>query len=63
MNELDFSYQEARLVARDLENAAFVVVCDPLIEIAMLRLTLNVVTARVMGDSKLQSQFKARVAD
>ena len=57
MSELDFTYDGARLVARDLGNAVLVVLCEPQVEISMLRLTLNVVTARWKKDSSVQEQL------
>ncbi len=59
-NELDFMYEAMRVVAHDLGNATLIVLCEPRVEIAMLRLTLNVVLARLKGDSGIQSQIDAR---
>lgn len=62
MNELDFTYEGARLVARVLVNAVLVVMCEPQVEIALLRLTLNVATVRMKGNGAIQSQLQARVS-
>jgi predicted regulator of Ras-like GTPase activity (Roadblock/LC7/MglB family) len=61
--DLDFTYEEARLVVRDLANAVLVVLCEPQVDIAMLRLTLNVAVAHCEDDGEIQSQFEARAAE
>ena len=63
VSELDFSYEGARLVAHDLEKAVLVVLCEPEVEIAMLRLTLSVVMARLKGDAETQSRLEARAEE
>ena len=63
MGELDVQYEEAWLVMRTLTHAVLVVLCDPLVDIAMLRLVLDVETARFKGDKEIQSQFEARALD
>jgi predicted regulator of Ras-like GTPase activity (Roadblock/LC7/MglB family) len=63
MSELDLTYEGARLVARDLGNAVLVVLCEPQVEIAMLRLTLNVVTARWKKDPGVQEQLTGRAGE
>jgi len=63
MSELDIAYDGMRLVARDLANAVLVVLCEPRVEIAMLRLTMNVVTTRLKRDSGIQSQLEARAVE
>ena len=63
MSELDFTYDGARLVARDLGNAVLVVLCEPQVEISMLRLTLNVVTARWKKDSSVQERLAGRAGE
>lgn len=63
VSELDFAYEGARLVAHDLEKAVLVVLCEPQVEIAMLRLTLSVVMARLKGDTETQSRLEARAEE
>jgi predicted regulator of Ras-like GTPase activity (Roadblock/LC7/MglB family) len=63
MSELDFTYEGVRLVARDLGNAVLVVLCEPQVEIAMLRLTLNVMTARWKKDSSVQERLAGRAGE
>lgn len=60
MGEMDVTYEGARLVVRALANAVLVVLCEPQIDIAMLRLALDVVMGRFKADSVIQSQFEAR---
>ena len=62
-SELDFAYDKTRLVAHDLEKAVLVVLCEPEVEIAMLRLTLSVVMARLKGDTETQSRLEARAEE
>lgn len=62
MTELDFTYEGTRLVARDLANAVLVVLCEPKVDIAMLRMTMNVVTARLKSDGSVQKRLEARAA-
>lgn len=63
MGEMDCRYEGARLVVRTLANAVLMVLCEPQTDIAMLRLTLDVVTTRFKADSGMESQLdKARAA-
>lgn len=55
--ELDFSYQRSRLVVRDLDQAALVMICSPEVDPALLRLTVNVVTKRWGKDAEAQERF------
>jgi predicted regulator of Ras-like GTPase activity (Roadblock/LC7/MglB family) len=41
ISELDFTYEGARLVTHVLLNAVLVVLCEPQVEIALLRMTLD----------------------
>jgi len=52
--DLDISFTDKRLVLRDLEKAVLVVICDPELDIALLRLTVNVVVNRWKENSKVQ---------
>lgn len=63
IDELDFTYERMRLLVRDIPNVVVVVLCDPQIEIAMLRLTLNVVAGRFKNDSEIERQLAGRVAE
>lgn len=55
--DLDISFMDKRLVMRDLEKVILVVICDPELDIALLRLTLNVVINRWKENSKVQRFF------
>lgn len=56
--ELDFNYQRSRVVVRDLDQAALVMICSPEVDPAMLRLTVNVVTRRWQDESRVQDQLQ-----
>lgn len=62
MTELDFTYERTRLMAHDVGNAVLVVLCEPEVDIAMLRMTMNVVIARLKSDGAVQKQLEARAA-
>ena len=57
--ELDFMYGKARMIVRNLANSVLIVLCEPQIDIAMLRLTLDVVASKFKADNKIQSRFAA----
>lgn len=57
VREVDFIYHESRLVVRDLERAALVMICRPEVDISLLRLTLNVVTNRWAEDPAVQEKL------
>ena len=57
VEEMDICYGNVRCVARALHGTALVVLCDPKVDIAMLRLTLNVVLARIKDDSDIIDRF------
>lgn len=58
--ELDFAYSRTRVVVYDLEKAVLIVLCEPKVDISLLRLTLNVVTTRLKGHRDIQAQLDAR---
>lgn len=60
MHQIDCTYAETLLVVRNLTHAVLVVLCEPQIDIAMLRLVLDVEMARFKGNSSIQSQFATR---
>ena len=55
--DLDIYFKDKRLVLRDLEKAVLVVICDPELDVALLRLTMNVVINRWKENSKVQRYF------
>ena len=61
-SELDFTFTGGRLIMRDLQSSLLVLLCEPEVEIAMLRLTLNVAAAQLMEDPGLRSLLRDRPA-
>lgn len=59
-SELDFAYSGMRVVVHDLEKAVLIVLCEPEVDVSLLRLTVNVVTTRLKGYSNIQAQLDAR---
>jgi len=55
--DLDIYFMDKRLVLRDLEKAVLVVICDPELDVALLRLTINVVINRWKENPKVQRFF------
>jgi len=58
-SELDFTFTGGRLILRDLRNSLLVLLCEPEVEIAMLRLTLNVAAGQLRDDAELRSRLRA----
>ncbi|NIN65594.1 MAG: hypothetical protein GTO63_13030 [Anaerolineae bacterium] len=58
-SELDFAYSRMRVVVHDLEKAVLIVLCEPMVDISLLRLTVNVVTASLKGHSDIQAELDA----
>lgn len=58
--EMDFMYDQVRLIVRDLTSAVLIVLCQPQVDVAMLRLTLNVVAARLKGHRQLATRATTR---
>jgi predicted regulator of Ras-like GTPase activity (Roadblock/LC7/MglB family) len=56
--ELDFAYARSRVMARDMDDSVLVVLCDPLADIPMLRMTLNVAAAQLRDDPELGSRLR-----
>jgi predicted regulator of Ras-like GTPase activity (Roadblock/LC7/MglB family) len=61
--EMDFTYAGSRVVVRDLQDSLLVVLCEPQVEIAMLRLTLNVATTQLRDDAELRGQLRSNLTD
>lgn len=53
IHEIDLTYEGLRVLIRDLNQAALVVMCKPDIDIALLRMTLNVNFAKSDIETKL----------
>jgi len=54
LKEVVMHFQEKRLFVLDMQQAVLVVLCTPSIDISLLRLTINIITARWEEDSKVQ---------
>jgi predicted regulator of Ras-like GTPase activity (Roadblock/LC7/MglB family) len=54
IHEIDLTYEGFRVLIRDLHQAALVVLCKPDIDIALLRLTLNVNFSKSDIETKLR---------
>jgi hypothetical protein len=57
-SELDFTFTGGRLILRDLPSSLLVLLCEPEVEIAMLRLTLNVAVGQLRDDAELRSRLR-----
>lgn len=58
VGELDLACDRGRVVVRDLEIGLLGAVCEPGVDIAMLRLMLNVAATRLSDDSDLRSRLR-----
>jgi predicted regulator of Ras-like GTPase activity (Roadblock/LC7/MglB family) len=54
IHEIDLTYESFRVLIRDLNQAALVVLCKPDVDIALLRLTLNVNFSKADIETKLR---------
>jgi predicted regulator of Ras-like GTPase activity (Roadblock/LC7/MglB family) len=54
IHEIDLTYESFRVLIRDLNQTALVVLCKPNIDIALLRLTLNVNFSKSDIETKLR---------
>ena len=63
VGELDLVCDKARVVVRDLGAGLVGVVCEPGVDIAMLRLMLNVAARRLRDDSDLSSRLRDMTSD
>ena len=61
--ELDLQYERGGLVARDLDTAILIVLCQMQADLALLRLTINVAVARLKQDKAAQRQLAARAVE
>jgi predicted regulator of Ras-like GTPase activity (Roadblock/LC7/MglB family) len=63
VGESDFTFAGGRLILRDLDRSLLVLLCEPRVEISMLRLTLNVAAAQLRDDGELRNRLKGSPAD
>ena len=57
VEEMDICYDTVRLVARALHGTTLIVLCDLSVDIALLRLTLNVVLAQIKNDASIMNEL------
>ncbi|MEJ2562496.1 MAG: hypothetical protein P8Z42_07385, partial [Anaerolineales bacterium] len=55
IQEIDLTYEGIRVLIRDLKQAALVVICESNVDIALLRLTLNVSLSKPEFESQLSN--------
>lgn|GEM_PF-1866022 len=60
---IDFVYDSWRLLAQDIGNAVFFVVCHPEVDMAMVRMTADVVVAGWSKDAHAQKRLQQRRAE
>jgi len=58
VSEFDVTFTGVRMIVRDLDNGLLVLLCEPQVEIAMLRLTLNVAAGQLKDDRELRSRLR-----
>ena len=56
-NRIDFTYDTWRLLATDLGDGILLVVCEPQVDMPILRMTVDVVSSAWKKDSAVQKQF------
>lgn len=60
---LEFSYDSWRLLAQDIGDAVFFVVCQPEVDMAMVRMTVEVVVASWRRDGGAQKRLQRHRAE
>jgi predicted regulator of Ras-like GTPase activity (Roadblock/LC7/MglB family) len=63
LQEAVVHFQQRKLFVLDLEKAILIVLCNPSIDISLLRMTINVMITRWKADSKIQKQLKANFVE
>jgi predicted regulator of Ras-like GTPase activity (Roadblock/LC7/MglB family) len=63
IEEVDFTYEDARLFARKLAGSALVVFSEPDVDIAMLRMTLNVALAQIKEQTSMYTFLSRKWVD
>jgi predicted regulator of Ras-like GTPase activity (Roadblock/LC7/MglB family) len=58
MQEFDFKFDNGRMMAFAHHNYNLIVLCDPGVSLAMLRLTVNVAMADMEADKKFQKRIQ-----
>ena len=60
---LDFAYDSWRLLAQDMGDAVFFVVCQPEVDMAMVRMTVEVAIASWRQDASAQKRLQRHRAE
>jgi hypothetical protein len=60
---LDFAYDSWRLLAQDMGDAVFFVVCQPDVDMALVRMTVDVVLASWQRDASAQKRIQRHRAE
>ncbi|MFO8035127.1 MAG: hypothetical protein R6U57_00655 [Anaerolineales bacterium] len=58
--QMDYVFDRFRVVVNDLQKAVLVIICQPEVDISLLRLTMSVVTDRWDEDPRAQKYLDAR---
>ena len=57
LQEVVIYFQQRRLFILDLQQAILVVICDPSVDISLLRMTVNILTTSWESDANVQKQL------
>lgn len=57
LNEYDLKYDNGRVIAYPMSNFNLIILCQPNVSVAMLRLTVNVALADLEADKKFQKRL------
>lgn len=63
LQEVVVHFQQKKLFILDLEQAILIVLCNPSVDISLLRMTINVMITRWEADRKIQKQLKANFVE
>ena len=57
LQEAVIYFQQKRLFLLDLQQAILVVICDPSVDVSLLRMTINILTTSWEADANVQKQL------
>lgn len=63
LQEVVVHFQQKKLFILDLEQAILIVLCNPGVDISLLRMTINLMITRWEADRKIQKQLKANFVE
>lgn len=61
--DVDLAYENLRVLIKDLEEAVLVVLCEPDVDISMLRMTINVTCSRWEEDPEIQRYLQRHAVE